>query len=149
MSRFGSPLAALIAATLVFGCSSDDSGDDGGGGTGGSGGQLPPEITFTADIHPILQQKCGASDCHDGEQAPILPGHGAADVAEAYAATQATSFTGDPVYERILARITDETSMMPPNFASPPCQGEIGSPGCVTQAELDLIEAWIEAGTPL
>jgi len=157
MSRFGSPLAALIAATLVFGCSSDDSDDGGGtgnggtsaGGTGGSGGQMPTAVTFTRDIHPILQAKCGGGDCHDGDEAPFLPGHGAADVMDAYQATQDTSFTGEFVYERILERVTDETAMMPPNFANPPCQGELGTPGCLTQAEVDLIEAWIEDGTLL
>ncbi|HTV25466.1 MAG TPA: hypothetical protein VMG12_42515, partial [Polyangiaceae bacterium] len=94
MSSFGSPLAvALVAATLVFGCSSDDS-DDGGGG------QMTAQVTFTADIHPLLQMKCGASGCHDGGQAPFLPGHGAADLMEAYQATQETSFTGEKVYDR-------------------------------------------------
>jgi hypothetical protein len=161
-------VAALIVATFVLACSSDDSDDGGGGATGGSagsggasggsggvtggsggGGPMPPAVTFTADIHPILLAKCGASGCHDGANAPFLPGHGAADVMEAYEATQeeSTSFDGF-VYERILIRITDEEAMMPPNFANPPCQGEIGTPGCLTQAEVDLIEAWIEAGTP-
>jgi hypothetical protein len=165
MSRFGTSVAALVAATFMLACSSDDSDDGGGGASGGSGGgtggsggtsgsggggQMPPEVTFTADIHPILLAKCGASGCHDGDNAPILPGHGAADVMEAYEATQeeSTAFDGF-VYERILIRITDEESMMPPNFANPRCEGEIGTPGCLTQAEVDLIEAWIEDGTPL
>jgi hypothetical protein len=133
MSSFRTSLAALAVAILSVACSSDD--DDGA------------EVTFTNDIHPILQAKCGTSGCHDGSQAPTLPGHGAADVQEAYEATQSMSL-GEPVYERILARVTDEDAMMPPSFASPPCQGEIGTPGCLTQAEVDLIAAWIEAGTP-
>lgn len=134
MSRIGSPLAALFALTFVFGCSSDDS-DDG--------------VTFTADIHPLFLAKCGGSACHNGDQAPTLPGHAAEDVMEAYEASQAMSFLGVPVYERILVRVTDEMAMMPPNFANPPCMGEIGTPGCLTQAEVDQIEAWIDAGTPL
>jgi hypothetical protein len=170
MSKFGTSVAALVAATFMLACSSDDSDDGGGGASGGSGGssggtsgsgggtsgsggggQMPPAVSFAADIHPILLAKCGASGCHDGSQTPILPGHGAADVMEAYEATQeesiAPGFDGF-VYERILIRITDEESMMPPDFANPPCEGEIGTPGCLTQAEVDLIEAWIEAGTP-
>jgi hypothetical protein len=143
MSRFGTSVAALVAATFMLACSSDDS-DDGGGG-----GQMAPEVTFAADVHPILLAKCGASGCHNGDSAPTLPGHGAADVMEAYEATQEESTTSSGfVYERILIRITDEEIMMPPDFANPPCRGEIGTPGCLTQAELDLIEAWIEAGTP-
>lgn len=155
MSKFGSLLAALIAAALCFGCSSDDSDDGGngnggtGGGSGGSGGQMPPAVTFTSDIHPLLLTKCGGSQCHNGDQAPFLPGHAAEDVMEAYQATQGTSFTGDPVYERILARVTDESAMMPPDFANPPCEGVIGMGGCLSQAEVDLIAAWVEAGAPL
>lgn len=142
MSRLRSPGAALLAATLLFACSSDDDGDrDEPSG--------PEPVTFTADIHPILQLKCGGSGCHDGDQAPILPGHGAVDVQEAYDATQATGAMAQPVYERIVARVTSEDAMMPPNFANPPCSGMIGAPGCITEAELALIEAWIEQGTPL
>lgn len=156
MSRFGIPLAALAAATLLIACSSDDS-DDGGsvgsggtGGGGGSGGGQMPQVSFAEDIHPILQMRCGGpgSSCHAVDQAPFQPAHGSSDVDEAYEATQEDGTTGEPVYERILARVTDETAMMPPVFASPPCQGEIGTPGCLTQAEVDLIAAWIEAGTP-
>lgn len=164
MSRFGTPLAALVAATFVLACSSDDSDDasnaggggtagggTGGSGTGGSGMQMPTAVTFTDDIHPILLAKCGTSGCHDGSQEPFLPGHGAADVEEAYAATQATSSLGGRVYERILERITSEdpSAIMPPPYPPANCGGAIGEPGCVTQAELDLIEAWIAAGTPL
>jgi hypothetical protein len=129
-----------VAANLLLACSSDDSDDDNGGGG------MPAAVSFAADIHPILQAKCGASGCHDGAQAPTLPGHGAADVQEAYEATQSTSYTGEPVYERILARITDEDAMMPPSFANPPCQGAIGAPGCITADELELIQEWIEQG---
>jgi len=110
---------------------------------------MTAQVTFTADIHPLLQMKCGASGCHDGGQAPFLPGHGAADLMEAYQATQETSFTGEKVYDRILARINDESAMMPPDFAMPPCEGEIGTTGCLSQAEVDLIQAWVDAGAPL
>jgi hypothetical protein len=163
------PAATLMVAALIFGCS-DDSGDDdvpaagtggsptgmagsggssGMGGSGGSGGA--PMVTFTADIHPILLAKCGASDCHSGSRAPFQPGHGAADVQDAYEATQDLGVDDEPVYERILFRITATAPglMMPPSYATPPCDGTIGSPGCISEEELALIEAWIDAGTPL
>jgi hypothetical protein len=168
MSRFGTPLAALVAATFVLACSSDDSDDGGGGASGGTGGtggtgggnggggaggmQMPAAVTFANDIHPILQMKCSGagSSCHGVDQAPYQPAHGSSDVDEAYEATQGDGVTGEPVYERILERITsdDPTSIMPPSYASPPCEGAIGAPGCITAAELALIEAWIEQGTP-
>jgi hypothetical protein len=139
MSRLGSPGAALLAAMLMFACSSDD-GDSG-----------PRTVTFTNDIHPILQMKCGGSGsgCHGVDQAPIQPGHGAADVAAAYEATQEVGRMDELVYERILARITSETASMPPDYANPPCSGMIGAPGCITEAELALIQEWIAQGTPL
>jgi hypothetical protein len=162
------PAATLMVAALIFGCS-DDSGDgdvpaagtggsptgmagsagsSGMGGSGGSGGA--PAVTFAADIHPILQAKCGTAGCHDRAQEPFQPGHGAADVQDAYDSTQATGVEGEPVYERILFRTTTTTPgfMMPPSYATPPCDGIVGSPGCISEEELALIEAWIEAGTP-
>src|SRR4051812_21009204 len=105
MSMWTRPAAALVVAALTFGCS-DDSGDEDTGAAGTGGGAAAP-VSFAADIHPILQMKCGTSGCHDGAQEPILPGHGAADVQHAYEATQKIEqSTGQPVYERILARIT-------------------------------------------
>jgi hypothetical protein len=150
MSMLTRPAAALVLAALMFGCSDDS--DGGGAAAAGTGGATVPEVTFTDDVHPILQMKCGASSaCHDGSTAPTLPAHGAADVQEAYDATQAIGQTGEPVYERILARITsdDPMTIMPPTYASPRCEGAIGAPGCITEDELALIRAWIDAGTPL
>jgi hypothetical protein len=144
MSRLGFVAASLAVAALTVGCSSDsEEPEDVPSG--------PEPVTFTADIHPILRLKCGSSDCHDGEQAPTLPGHGAEDVQEAYDATQATSFIGGRVYERILSRVstTEPGLMMPPSYANPPCSGVVGAPGCITEAELALIQEWIAQGTPL
>jgi hypothetical protein len=95
--------------------------------------------------------KCGTSNCHDGEQAPALPGHGAADVQEAYDATQATSSFGGRVYERILIRVStdDPGFMMPPSYTNPPCSGVVGAPGCIAEAELALIQEWLAQDTPL
>lgn len=145
MSRMRSPVGALLAAMLMFACSSEDS--DGSSEDPDDG---PEPVTFAADIHPILQMKCSGagSGCHAVDQAPIQPGHAAADVDAAYEATQEVGTTGAPIYERILARVTNEAAMMPPDYANPPCSGMIGAPGCLSEAELELIEAWIAQGTP-
>jgi hypothetical protein len=147
--QFSRSAAPLAVAALLFGCS-DDSADDGASaGTGGA--PTGAVVTFTDDIHPILQAKCGNSMCHDGSRAPVQPGHGAADVQVAYDATQAIGQMGQPVYERILLRITsdDPSFIMPPSYAVPPCEGAVGAAGCINEAELALIQAWIDAGTPL
>jgi hypothetical protein len=118
-------------------------------GSGGSGGG-PAAVTFAEDIHPILLAKCGDSDCHSGSRAPFQPGHGAADVDDAYEATQEIGVEDEPVYERILFRITTTVPglMMPPSYAEPPCEGTIGAPGCISEDELELIQAWIDGGAP-
>lgn len=144
MSRLGFVAATLAVASLAFGCSSDSEGT----GDAPSG---PEPVTFTEDIHPILQLKCGRSGCHDGSQVPTLPGHGALNVREAYDATQSIGLDGEPVYQRILTRVsTDEPGfMMPPSYTNPPCSGVVGAPGCITEAELASIQEWIAQGTPL
>lgn len=158
MSTIGSFAMALVALVGVFGCS-DDAGDGtasagaggsagaaGGGGAAGSGAEA---VSFAADIHPILSMKCSGSDCHGRDQGSTLqPGHGAADVDDAYDATQDVNLMGQPIYQRILARVTsaDPRTMMPPNYANPPCSGVIGAPGCISEAELALLQAWVAQG---
>lgn len=133
-------LSCCIAASSLA-CGSDDSGGDG------------DQVTFTKDIHPILQRRCGKSGCHDAPDS-FLPGHGAADANAAY--TEATRIWsgGEPVYDLILVRVASNNpqEVMPPNFADPPCgsgsPAGLGQPGCLTQAEYDLIKKWVDEGHP-
>src|SRR5687767_4208763 len=141
MSRLGFVAASLAVASLTFGCSSvsDEPANPPSG---------PEPVTFTADIHPILLAKCGTSGfCHDGSTS-ALPAHGAADVQVAYDATQATGLGSERVYQLILTRLSTDNPdlMMPPSYADPPCSGVVGAPGCITEAELALIEEWIAQG---
>jgi hypothetical protein len=158
MKNLRSPSAIVVAAALLFGCSDDSSNDAasgaGGGGTGGgagAGGGVGT-VSFAADIHPILVLKCSdqASQCHTSiNNGPFQPGHAAPDVDDAYEETQEPSSGGEPIFERMLARVTTDGPMsMPPPYANPPCEGEIGSPGCISEAELALLQAWIDQGTP-
>jgi hypothetical protein len=84
---------------------------------------------------------CG--QCHAGEDA--LPAHGAADADEAFEATQGMS-RGQPLYERILARGSgnDPAGFMPPEYEG--CMAALGAPGCLTQADFDVLELWVEEG---
>jgi hypothetical protein len=132
-----------LLAVAAVGCSDDDMDTGGMGGQGGSGAVA---VTFTADIHPILQMKCGLSNCHD-QPNPFIPGHGAADVNVAYMQATQIGSLNQPIYDRILIRAgsTDPLVMMPPN---PPCEGALGRPGCLTQDEYDLIKEWVDQGHP-
>jgi hypothetical protein len=132
-----------LAVACALGCG-DESGD--GGSANGQGGGGGDRVTFTEDIHPILVAKCGDAMCH-GDADAFLPGHAVADAAVAYQEVLDTSPAGGPVYERILVRISAEpNAIMPPNYAG--CMGAIGAEGCISQAEYDLIDAWVDQGHP-
>jgi hypothetical protein len=135
MSRFGFFFAGALALSLSVGCSDDSEP--------GSGMDAAP--SFAADIHPILLAKCSGSGCHSNPNM-FQPGHAAADVNEAYAATQATSASyGGPVYERILLRGSGTAAQ---GFMPPSCSGPVGAPGCLTVEEVALIRDWVEQGAP-
>ena len=136
----------LLPALLAC---SDDSGDDGGAAAAGGTGSAEP-VSFATDIHPILLARCSGSMCHSSPMGPFRPGHAAADIDAAYAATQEAGLNGQAVYERIVARAssTNPAQIMPPPFAMPPCEGVIGTPGCLTEDELGAIEAWVAQGAP-
>ena len=138
-------LALLLACALGCG-EGDDSSDEGQGG--GSGG--PPAVGFAQDIHPIFLAKCAGSGCHSVAN-PLQPGHAAVDGAVAYAEATRLNTMGEPMYERILSRASgeDPKGIMPPTYAPlAPCQGALGQPGCLTQAEFDLIQDWVDQERP-
>jgi hypothetical protein len=82
---------------------------------------------------------CG--ECHTGLDS--LPGHGAADPDDAFEAVQGMSM-GEPVYLRILDRTAGVGGFMPPEYAG--CGGAIGAPGCLSEAEFNLIQLWVDQG---
>jgi len=133
-------LGSMMLSALA--CGSDDSGSE--------DAKL---VTFTSDIHPILQKNCGTAGCqHMPNSFP--PGHGAADVNAAYTEATRVWSGGEPVYELILVRVASVNSqeVMPPSFATP-CGASgnsagLGQPGCLTQAEYDLIKKWVDEGHP-
>jgi hypothetical protein len=135
---------SLIAVAAVA-CGGDDSEMN---GMGQGGTSAAPTVTFTKDIHPIFQMKCGKSGCHDMPNL-FMPGHGAADVDLAYESVTSVGSVGEPIYDRILVRIsaTKASDIMPPVYDGV-CQGALGAPGCVTQEEYDLIKQWVDEGHP-
>jgi len=151
MIRFEHGALALLLA-CALGCSdSDDPAADEGQGGGGGG---PPAVSFAEHIHPIFLAKCAGSGCHSVAN-PVQPGHAAVDSAVAYAEATRLNLMGEPMYERILARTNspEAATMMPPPYApstptKPACQGALGQPGCLTQAEFDLIQDWVDQGRP-
>jgi hypothetical protein len=103
-------------------------------------------LSFATDIHPILVQHCG--NCHSEGEGPGYPDHADADPTVAYTAATGDGLEGEKVYERILFRTDppNAVDIMPPPYAG--CEGALDAPGCLTTAEHDLIEQWIEQGTP-
>ena len=141
--------ALLLVCAL--GCGSDEGDGDpaGQGGGSGAGGGAGDMLSFDQDIHPIFLAKCAGSSCHSVAN-PVQPGHAAEDPEDAYIAATGITSMGVPAYERILIRVAspDPGLMMPPPYAPMPCQGALGAPGCVTQAEFDLIQDWVDQGHP-
>jgi hypothetical protein len=142
--------ALLLACAL--GCGSDDGDADPagqGGGSGTGGGGAGDTVSFAEDIHPIFLAKCAGSGCHSVAN-PFQPGHAAADVNAAYDAATGVTASGDLVYERILSRVSgnDPRGIMPPSYPPTSCGNALGAPGCVTQAEFELIQDWVDHGRP-
>jgi hypothetical protein len=124
------PDAGIVdSCTPVFldgGVVSDAGADAGDAGDGGPVSSNGP-VSFAADIHPILRAKC--VPCHETQ---FSGGHNvaAADVTEAY------EFVKD-----IKGSLVDRVNgggMPPP----PICNGVPGDPGCISVAELRLIQRW-------
>jgi len=102
----------------------------------------PPPVTF-ADVHPIFAAKC--APCHT---TGASGGHsiGQSDVLAAYIDSQTSSYTiTGTVGEAALFRI--QNGSMPQGAG---CTGDpaidAGNPSCLTQAEQDLIQAWLDDG---
>jgi len=153
-------MGCCLVAVAAIGCSGDDIDTGGMGGMAGMAGtsgmgqggtSAAQTVTFTKDIHPILVMNCGKSGCHD-MSGSFIPGHGAADVDVAYMEATQIGSNNAPIYERILVRTgsTDPMFVMPPYYETvpSPCMGGLGTPGCLTQAQYDLIKAWVDDGHP-
>ncbi|MEO8178557.1 MAG: hypothetical protein ABI895_06970 [Deltaproteobacteria bacterium] len=157
MMRLERGVLSCLWVMAALGCGGEDTDMGGvGGGTGGTGGtggmgggSAAPTVTFTQDIHPILQMSCATSNnCHG--TAGFIPGHADPDVDVAYMEVTRAASGGTPVYEVILLRTasTDPGYVMPPNYNTPACMGGLGTPGCLTQEQYDLIKEWVEQGHP-
>jgi hypothetical protein len=89
-------------------------------------------LAFETDVWPIFNTTCGP--CHAGGG---LGGNNIGDPDVDTAFEDATR-----VADRVVARIT--AGGMPPSCSG----GAPGDPGCITAADFEIVEAWIEAGTP-
>jgi len=91
----------------------------------------PPaaELSFEADIFPILESTCGP--CHTS----LSPNLAGPDVDTAFDAATNSQ-------ERVLTRIGD--GGMPQGCGG----GAPGDPGCIAVEDLAILEAWYEAGAP-
>jgi hypothetical protein len=106
--------------------------------TGGSSSTSPPSElpdddpvpSFAADILPILTTNCGS--CH---AAGFLPRFAASDADAAYAVAVSLS---DAMVTRL------DAGTMPPSCS----RKEPGANGCISVADFDAIERWVQGGTP-
>jgi len=83
----------------------------------------PAVPSFEREVFPLIKAKCNTKDCHNVQRSnPVF-----------------TTYDGiKPHAKRILKRIKDRSIPMPPR----------DSGIVLTQAEIDIIEAWVNAGAP-
>lgn len=119
---------------------------DAGSTDGGLEASAEPSgiVSFAGDVHPIFAESCGP--CHVTDNSA---GHnvGGPDVASAYAEAV-------DLGQRLVIRV--DGGGMPPSYADPPndCGAEgrgdqPGDPGCLTVAEVQLIQTWIDQCYPM
>jgi uncharacterized membrane protein len=169
--RYSNDLSVLILAACFLGamsCSDDDSSDSnplqpqagaagsagaagaggsagaagaagagGSAGSGGSGADSLADVRFS-DVHPVLVDNCG--ECH-GATDSFLPPFAQDDEDAAYQVTQeVSSYPGELYNERIVERAVDELTM------PPGCFGDLGSTGCLSVEDAELLQAWVDQG---
>ncbi len=127
---------AGLDAGLADGGLSDaglDAGDPDASGDGGISGL----VSFARDIHPIFEAKCGP--CH------VDIGYGGHNVGGELEQAYVDAVGLGQV---LLMRI--DGGGMPPPSAEPPnaCNGDPGTPGCLTVEQVALVATWIAQCNP-
>jgi hypothetical protein len=168
--------ALCLGLALTPACSEDDdppasgrggsgggAGGGGGGGTGGGGagaggsgsggasgdtaGETSAGVTWTKDIKPIFSVKC--ANCHTSLNLAHNLGVSYAK-AKSPPVNKAANACGTlaTIAECTIKRIKEGS--MPQ--ISPKCTGnpamDVANNKCLTQAEQDLVQAWVTAGAP-
>jgi len=156
-NRLGRQLLCSSAALLLLiGCGDEDSSEPDAGGSAvdampgaadamaGAADAAPGAADATAavvtfdDVHPIFAAKCGPCHTADGSGGHNI---GQSAIATAYADSQNTGAGGLTIGARALIRI--QAGTMPQGAGC--AQNPLGE-RCVTQAEQDLIQAWLDDG---
>jgi hypothetical protein len=113
---------------------SADAGDAGDLSDAGDAGEVAaPLVSYETQLYPVFRARC--APCHETDKAG---GHNIAsvDLNESY---RDARNLGSSLPQRV------NEGGMPPSYSMPPnnCDGPLGSPGCVSVEEFDLIQRWI------
>lgn len=127
------PYAAVLLAVLLVGCPTPTDDDD-----SASSDCTETSLTWAADIEPILQDYCSGCHLAAGPGPSWLTGY---DRVTQVAANTAACGPGVTKAECIAIRI--DNGSMPEGWGC-----SVGDPGCVTQAEFDLISEWVDGCFP-
>lgn len=136
------PDAGVPGAGALDGGLADAGGDAGDVPSGDASVAMADLVSFATDIHPIFEISCGP--CH------VDLAYGGHNVGgELETAYEEAVALGQTLVTRI------DGGGMPPSNAAPPndcgAQGrgsEPGDPGCLTVAEVALVQAWIDQCFP-
>lgn len=109
----------------------------------GPSGTLPPPVTYTADVQPIFGVKCDG--CHTGLG---FGGHNIGTTyADAFLAADHPTCAGLNIGECTIVRIQSGQMPQGGGCTGDPAQ-DAGNATCLTQAEQDTVQAWIDGGLP-
>lgn len=121
----------IAGPVLLGGCTTETVETDDGGGD--------ETTTYAADVSTTLDTYCG--DCHSGAGCPAGPCF-ATDYSVISGSASAGACTGLTTAQCIKVRLEDGS--MPRSDAACP----LDDPGCITSADVSMIEAWIADGMP-
>jgi predicted DNA binding protein len=118
-------LFTLLYGTMVFTASCEDDDD-------GACDDL--NATYDGAVKGIINSSCAYANCHDGNSL-VIP-----DGSKDY--TSYATMLGALNAEKFEKRVLDDKNMPPANFVPE------GSPTELSDAQLEILQCWVDAGYP-
>lgn len=147
LARRLTPVLGAVIIVGVIACAGEGTEPEDGNGNGRD------EISFSDHVQPIFNQSCAFSGCH-GTQNTQPPGKPMVLVSgRAYANIVAVSSLQLPSMDRIEPDQPDDSYLIHKIEGTQVGVGGTGqrmplSGCCLSQAQIDTIRAWVEAGAP-
>ncbi|MEO8185418.1 MAG: hypothetical protein ABI895_41955 [Deltaproteobacteria bacterium] len=134
----GSTNTGVVLDAGLDGGSGDDAGGPGGGEDAGGGGTATNEFDAA---YQVLVDNCGSCHGNDALTSTDRPAFAQTNIEAAFAVADGASPRGGTIATRIIAEGVTNRDM------PPACNGgALGTGQCLTQAEANILTAWVAAG---